>query len=304
MRVLIADNFETSGREGLAALGCEVHFQPKLKDQELVNAIRELRPDVLVKLVVRAGAGYNTIDVPAATQRGVCVSNCPGKNSIAVAELAFGLILSLDRRIPDNVATLRAEQWNKAEYSKAKGLFGRTLGLIGVGQIGGHMVTRAQAFGMHVVGCDPVLTLQRAKELGIELKATPPEVAAAADIVSIHLPLVKETRGMINAAFFNAMRPGACFINTSRGEVVDQAALVAAMHEKGIRAGLDVYAAEPETGAAPFTDPIAKEPNLYGTHHIGASTEQAQEAVAAETVRIIKSFKETGQVPNAVNKVG
>lgn len=317
MRVLIADNFETSGREGLAALGCQVEFQPKLKDQELVDAIAKLQPEVLVvrstqvtdamlaagplKLVIRAGAGYNTIDVAGATKRGIKVSNCPGKNSIAVAELAFGLILALDRRIPDNVASMRAGKWNKTDFSKAKGLYGRTLGLVGVGQIGGHVAARAKAFGMSVVGCDPMLTPERAKEMGLELKASPLEVAGACDIVSIHLPLTKDTRGMINATFFAALPKGAFFINTSRGEVVDQAALVAAMQEKGIRAGLDVYAAEPTSGAADFTDPIGKEPGLYGTHHIGASTEQAQEAVAAETVRIVKCYKESGQIPNAVN---
>lgn len=316
MRVLIADNFETSGREGLAELGCTVEFQPKLKDQELVEAIKKLQPEVLVvrstqvteamleaplKLVIRAGAGYNTIDVAAATKKGIKVSNCPGKNSIAVAELALGLMLALDRRIPDNVISLREGKWNKTEFSKAKGLYGRTLGLIGIGQIGGHVATRARAFGMNVVGTDPMLTPKRATELGVELKNTAAEVAAAADIVSIHLPLTKDTKGMINAAFFGAMKKGAFFINTSRGEVVDQAALVAAMHEKGIRAGVDVYAAEPTSGVADFADPIAKEPGLYGTHHIGASTEQAQEAVAAETVRIVKNFKDSGQVPNAVN---
>jgi len=317
MRVLIADHFEQSGRDGLAALGCEVQFHPKLKDQALIASVRQLRPDVLVvrstqvseavleagplKLVVRAGAGFNTIDVAAASRRGIYVSNCPGKNSIAVAELAFGLILALDRRIADNVISLRAGQWNKTEYSKARGLLGRTLGLIGVGQIGQEMIPRAAGFGMPVVAWSRGLTPQRARELGIERKQTPLEVAGAADIVSIHLALNNQTRGLIGADFFNTMKTGAYFINTSRGEVVDHPALIAAMRTRGIRAGLDVYAAEPAAGVAPFADAIAVEPNLYGTHHIGASTEQAQEAIAAETVRIIQSFKESGRVPNAVN---
>jgi len=317
MRVLIADNFEQSGRDGLAKIGCEVEFQPKLKDQALADAVRELRPDVLVvrstqvteaildagplKLVVRAGAGYNTIDVAAASRRGIYVSNCPGKNSIAVAELAFALILALDRRIADNVISLRQGKWNKTEFSKARGLFGRTLGLIGVGQIGAEMIGRAKAFGMPVVAWSRSLTPEKAKSLGIEFKSTPQEVAATSDIVSVHLALNKETRGLLNSSFFTATRPGSYFINTARGELVDPAALLNAMHEKKIRVGLDVYASEPATGAADFPDDIAKEPNLYGTHHIGASTEQAQEAIAAETVRIIQSFKETGRVPNVVN---
>jgi D-3-phosphoglycerate dehydrogenase len=317
MKVLVADKFEQSGRAGLEALGCEVSYQPDLKDDALVNAIADVAPDVLVvrgtkvtepmlaagpiKLVVRAGAGYNTIDVAAASKRGIYVSNCPGKNSIAVAELAFALILALDRRIVDNVVTLRRGEWNKKEFSKARGLFGRTLGLIGVGKIGQEMIARAQAFGMPVIAWSRSLTPLRAAELGITHKESPKDVAAEADVVSLHLALNSETRNFINAEFFNTMREGAYFVNTARGEVVDQQALVNAMKTRGIRAGLDVYAAEPTSGVAEFSDDIAKEEGLYGTHHIGASTDQAQEAIAAETVRIIRQFKETGQVPNVVN---
>lgn len=317
MHVLIADKFEQSGRDGLEALGCEITFEPDLKDDALVAAIEKLSPDVLVvrgtkvsekmlaagsiKLVVRAGAGFNTIDVAAASRRGIYVSNCPGKNSIAVAELAFALILALDRRIADNVIALRRGEWNKKEFSKARGLFGRTLGLVGVGKIGQEMIPRAQAFGMPVIAWSRSLTPGRAAELGVEFKSTPAEVARAADVVSAHMALNAETKGMLNAGFFGAMRPGAYFINTARGEVVDHAALVEAMHSRGIRAGLDVYAGEPTSATAEFADPIAQEPSLYGTHHIGASTDQAQEAIAAETVRIVREFKETGRVPNVVN---
>ncbi len=317
MRVLIADKFEQSGQDGLLAIGCEVLYQPDLKDDALVAAIREAGPDALVvrstkvteemmdeaalKLIVRAGAGYNTIDVAAASNRGIYVSNCPGKNSIAVAELAFALILALDRRVADNVIQLRAGQWNKKEFSKARGLYGRTLGLIGVGKIGQEMIPRASAFGMPVVAWSRSLTPERASALGIEFKESPQEVARVSDVVSVHLALKPETRSLVGADIFNSMKEGASFINTSRGEVVDQSALVQAMKSRGIRAGLDVYAAEPAGGTGEFTDDIAREENLYGTHHIGASTEQAQEAIAAETVRIIQTFKETGRVPNVVN---
>ena len=317
MRILIADKFEQSGRDGLQALGCEISYQPDLKDDALVDAIKKEAPDVLVvrgtkvtepmldagpvKLVVRAGAGYNTIDVPAASKRGIYVSNCPGKNSIAVAELAFALILALDRRIADNVIALRKGEWNKKEFSKARGLFGRTLGLIGLGKIGQEMLPRARAFGMPVVAWSRSLTPERAALLGIELKESPKAVASAADVVSVHLALNSETRNALNADFFNAMREGAYFINTARGEVVDQAALVSAMRNRGIRAGLDVYAVEPTSSTGEFQDAIVKEEGLYGTHHVGASTDQAQEAIAAETVRIVKEFKETGKVPNVVN---
>jgi D-3-phosphoglycerate dehydrogenase len=317
MRVLIADKFEQSGRDGLQAIGCDVSFQPDLKDDALVEAIRKENPDVLVvrgtkvtesmlaagqiKLVVRAGAGYNTIDVAAASRRGIYVSNCPGKNSIAVAELAFALILALDRRIADNVIALRRGEWNKKEFSKARGLFGRTLGLIGVGKIGAEMIPRALSFGMPVIAWSRSLTAERAVELGVEYKTTPAEVAREADIVSVHVALNPDTRGFLGVDFFAAMREGAYFINTARGEVVDQAALLETMRSRGIRAGLDVYAGEPTSATAEFTDEIAKEANLYGTHHIGASTDQAQEAIAAETVRIVREFMETGKVPNVVN---
>jgi len=317
MRVLVADKFEQSGRDGLQAIGCEVSYQPDLKDDALVEAISQITPDVLVvrgtkvteqmlaagqiKLVVRAGAGFNTIDVAAASRRGIYVSNCPGKNSIAVAELAFALILALDRRIPDNVIALRRGEWNKKEFSKARGLFGRTLGLVGVGKIGVEMIPRARAFGMPVIAWSRSLTPERGAALGVEYKATPIEVARGADVVSVHVALNPDTKGFLGPDFFAAMREGAYFINTARGELVDQAALTAALKSRGIRAGLDVYAAEPTSAKAEFADDIAKEPNLYGTHHIGASTDQAQEAIAAETVRIVREFKETGKVPNVVN---
>ena len=317
MRVLIADKFEQSGRDGLQAIGCDVSFQPDLKDDALTEAIRRQMPDVLVvrgtkvtepmlaagqiKLVVRAGAGFNTIDVAAASRRGIYVSNCPGKNSIAVAELAFALMLALDRRIADNVIELRRGEWNKKEFSKARGLYGRTLGLIGVGKIGQEMIPRARAFGMPVVAWSRSLTPERASALGVEYKESPVAVAESSDIVSVHLALNSETRGLIGAEVFNSMRSGSYFINTARGDVVDQAALVQAMKSRGIRAGLDVYAVEPTSSAGDFLDEIAKEENLYGTHHIGASTDQAQEAIATETVRIVREFKETGKVPNVVN---
>ncbi|MGI8653804.1 MAG: 3-phosphoglycerate dehydrogenase family protein [Pyrinomonadaceae bacterium] len=317
MKILVADKFEQSGQDGLKSLDCEVIYKPDLKDDALTQTIRDERPDVLIvrstkvseamldagslALVVRAGAGYNTIDVAAASKRGIYVSNCPGKNSVAVAELAFALMLALDRRIADNVIALRRGEWNKKEFSKARGLYGRTLGLIGTGRIGQEVITRARAFGMHVIAWSRHLTPERAAELGIGRKDTPLEVARQADIVSVHLALKPDTRSFINAEFFEAMREGAYFINTARGEVVDQAALINAMHTRGIRAGLDVYADEPTSATGEFADEIKTEANLYGTHHIGASTDQAQEAIAAETVRIIRIFKETGRVPNVVN---
>jgi len=335
MRILIADKFEQSGVDGLKAIGCEVISQADLKEDALVDALRSTRADVLIvrstkvteamldagrlSLVVRAGAGYNTIDVAAASKRGIYVSNCPGKNAIAVAELAFGLLLAVDRRIPDNVSDLRAGRWNKKEYSKAKGLYGRTLGLLGIGSIGQEMARRAAAFGMTVViwsrrfdGQDRPMTDADWLTAGFDraihgaqlwLAPTPADVAARSDVLSIHLALSPVTKGLVDADVLARLRHGAYLINTARAEVVDQEALAAAIRDNGLRVGLDVFPGEPAATAAAFRTPLTElsDSVVYGTHHIGASTDQAQEAIAAETVRVVRSFVETGHVPNAVN---
>ena len=318
MKVLIADKFEQSGLDALQDCDCEtVIYNPGLQGDALTAAIAGHQPDVLVvrstkvteamldagrlSLVVRAGAGYNTIDVKAASARGIYISNCPGKNSIAVAELAFGLLLALDRRIADNVAELRAGKWNKKEYSQARGLYGKTIGIVGLGQIGRELIPRAKAFGLKVIGWSRSLTPEAAEMMGIIFRQTIPEVANESDILSVHLALTPDTRGIINADVFDAMRHDSYFINTSRAEVIDQIALANAVKHKGLRVGLDVFANEPTGATGEFADELVQLPNVYGTHHIGASTDQAQEAIAAETVRIIRTFKETGRVPNVVN---
>ena len=318
MKILIADKFEQSGIDGLTAAGCDIVFQPDLKDEALRDAIATTQADVLVvrgtpvtaamleagalSLVVRAGAGYNTIDVAAASRRGIYVSNCPGKNAIAVAELALGLVLAIDRRIPDNVAELRAGRWNKKEYSKARGIYGSTLGLIGYGNIGQEVAKRALAFGMPVVVWSRrFATGEVQPDLPVTVLPSPEAVADVADVVSVHLALSKETRGLLGDAFFSRMKKGATFVNTARGEVVDYAALETAIRERGIRAGLDVFPGEPSGATADFTTPLAALSQVYGTHHVGGSTDQAQEAIAAETVRVITSYSTMGKVPNVVN---
>ena len=332
MRVLIADKFETSGIDGLKALGCEVLFEPELKDQALADAVAGSSADVLIvrstkvaapamapslKLIVRAGAGVNTIDVASATARKIIVANCPGKNSAAVAELAFGLMLALDRRIPDNVADLRRGKWNKKEYANARGLAGRTLGLLGAGNIACEMIRRAAGFAMNVVlwsrryeGQDRPLSDAEVDELGVRpalssitvrLAPSPADVAARVDILSVHLALCPETKELINASVLLKLAPGSFVINTARAECVDQEALRSAIRERHLRVGLDVFGSEPASATGEFADEIVKEPGVYGTHHIGASTDQAQEAIAAETVRIVRVFSETGKAPNAVN---
>ena len=329
MKVLVADQFEPSGLDGLRAAGCDVVHDAALKDDALTAALGDTKAQVLIvrstkvtaammdagqlSLIVRAGAGYNTIDVAHASTRGIYVSNCPGKNAIAVAELAFGLILSIDRRIPDNVAALRAGTWNKKEFSTAAGVFGKTLALLGFGSIGQELARRAQAFGLNLriwsrrFGHEPPPDLAAfgldlsSRTSSVTIARSPEEVAEGADILSVHVSLAPETKGMVNADVLGRLKPGAMFINTARAEVVDYDALDAAVRERGLRVGLDVFRNELAGGTGSYSDPLVQAPGVYGTHHIGASTEQAQEAIAAETVRIVRSFKETGQVPNVVN---
>ena len=321
MRVLVADKFEETGLEGLRSLGCEVYYEPKLEGEALGWRLRDTAAEVLVvrstkvtaaemdqarnlSLVVRAGAGVNTIDLPAASARAISVSNCPGKNAVAVAELAWGLILALDRRIAEQTADLKAGLWNKAEYGRARGLAGRTLGIAGFGAIGREVAARGRAFDMEVVAWSPSLSAERAAEAGVVRVASLRELASRSDVVSVHLALTKETRGVLGGAFFDAMRPGALFVNTSRGETVNAAALKEAIATKGIRAGLDVFEREPSGGTGAFEDELGRLPGVVGTHHVGASTEQAQNAIAAEVVRIVAAFKASGEVPNAVNLCG
>ena len=320
MKVLIADKFEKVGIDGLKELGCAVVSQPDVKAEELPARIREIDPNIVIvrskkvsaeslkagtalSLVIRAGAGIDTIDVAAASALGIFVSNCPGKNSIAVAELVMALLLACDRRIPDQVAELRQGKWSKGEYSKARGLYGRRLGIVGLGQIGREIATRARAFGMRVVAWSRNFTHSEAERLGLVYAQTPLDVARLSDAVTINVAANAETRHLVNAEFLAAMRPGAYLINTSRGSVVDEAALEQAVRERGLRAGLDVFQNEPAGSSGQFTNPIVQAPGVYGTHHVGASTDQAQVAIAHEVIRIVQTFQGTGEVPNVVNRL-
>jgi D-3-phosphoglycerate dehydrogenase len=320
MKVLVADKFEKVGVDGLKDLGCTVLVEPDVKAEDLPARIREVDPHILIvrgkkvsgdalragtalTLVIRAGAGIDTIDVNAASSLGVFVSNCPGKNSIAVAELVLALLLSMDRRIPDQATDLRNGKWGKGEYSKARGLYGRTLGIVGLGQIGREVAARAQAFGMKVIAWSRSFTHEEADRLGIAYAQTPLEVARLSDALSVNVAATADTRNLVNAEFLAAMRPGAYLINTSRGSVVDEAALEKAVREKGIRAGLDVFQNEPAGSSGEFGNGIVQVPGVYGTHHVGASTEQAQVAIAHEVIRIVQAFRDTGEVPNVVNRL-
>ncbi len=318
MRILFADAFEQSGLDLLSERGHEIDYRPQLQTEDLADAVVDV--DVLVVrstrvdadtfaregplgLVIRAGAGTNTIDTAAAAQHGVFVANVPGKNAVAVAELTLGLILALDRRIPDNVHDARAGRWNKKRYSEADGLLGKTIGIVGLGPIGLSVMERAAAFGMKPL----VIDKPRSPEVEQKLTAAGATVAsdlntlvANADIVTFHLPADPSTRGIVDRALLDLMRPGTWIINTSRGDIIDEAALIAAIEAKGLRVAIDVFADEPAGGAGHFDSALARHSGVYTTHHIGASTMQAQEAIASEVVAMIIDF-ERGAVRNVVN---
>jgi D-3-phosphoglycerate dehydrogenase / 2-oxoglutarate reductase len=313
VKVLVADKFPDQYIKQMEDLGLEVIYSPKLGEKDLCEAAREV--DILVvrstvvnaetinssknlNLIIRAGAGVNNINISAANQRGIYVANCPGMNSIAVAELAIGLMISLDRRIPDNVIDFRNGKWNKGEYSKAEGLYGKTLAIIGVGAIGREVAKRALSFGMNVYGKD----ISRIEGVMIKDFSEMDQLLPLADVISIHLPSTPETKGLFNKQMFSYMKPGALLINTSRQDIIDEDALLEAVKEKNIRAAFDVFKGEPEGKTGEVKSKLQDNPNIYITHHIGASTEQAQNAVAGETVRIIKDYITSGVIAHWVNR--
>src|SRR5512137_1680993 len=316
MKVLVADAFPGERMAQLAALGFDVEHRPGLTPGELPGAIQGVSVLVVrgkqvtagvfekadaLSLVIRAGAGVNTIDVAAASRVGVYVANCPGQNAIAVAELALGLMVALDRRIPDNVSALRAGRWDKKAFSEAEGLFCRRLGIAGAGPIGQEVMKRARAFGLELHAWSRSLDEPRAAVLGVRRAGSLLELASRVDILSLHLPLARETRGLVSREVLEALRPGAMLINTARAELVDEAALLELARAGRLRVGTDVFAGEPSGGQAAFDSELGKLPGVYGTHHVGASTAQAQDAIAAETVRILAAFVRDGSVPNCVN---
>ena len=318
MKILFADTFPAPQIERLREHGHECVLRPGLAGSQLAEAVpgfdvlsvRSTRVDAAtleasdLELVIRAGAGYNTIDVAAAAVRGIYVCNVPGKNAVAVAELAFGLLLAIDRNIPDNVADLRSGRWNKPRYQKAPGLLGRSVGVVGLGAIGLAFAERAQAFGMKVHVIDrpgrSEATVMKLAALRVIHHPDLPALARTCDVLSFHVPADPGTIGMIGNDLLQHVSPDTVILNTAREDIVDEEALLAVLDEKNIRVGLDVYPDEPASGQADFVSELAQHPNVYGTHHIGASTEQAQNAIADEVVHIIEAFC-VGEIRNSVN---
>jgi D-3-phosphoglycerate dehydrogenase / 2-oxoglutarate reductase len=323
LRVLVADNFDDEGIEGLKELGCDVHIDVDLGPDTLAAALLATDAQVLcvrstkvpaaafenapsLKLIVRGGAGFDNIDTSAAGKQGIAVCNCPGMNAVAVAEITFGHILNLDRHITQQTNELVDGHWNKKKYSKARGLKGRSLLVVGMGSIGTEVIKRAQAFGMKVSAQSRSLREDTARALGITLipytREALSEALGRVDIVSVHVAANKDTHELCGPGFFGAMKPGAYFINTSRGEIVDENELIKAINDKGICAGLDVYQNQPSSKDIDWKPQIAELPGVSLTHHVGASTDQAQIAVAQETVRIVEALMNTGTPLHIVNR--
>ncbi len=317
MRVYIADKLPKDAVNQLKKLKLDVISNPKATSAELDKGIGQaqvliVRSTVVsesciknspeLSLIIRAGAGVNNINMSAASDMGIYVANCPGQNSIAVAELTMGLIFSLDRYIADNVSDFRAGKWNKAAFSKAEGVYGKVLGIVGTGQIGREVIKRAQAFGMPVIAWSRSLTSEMAEELDIERASTIDEVAKECDVLSIHLAQNDHTKGIISKKVLSALKNGAMVINTSRAGVIDEEALYSELKSGRLRAGLDVFNEEPEFKEGEFSNRMQQLDNVYVTHHVGASTTQAQLAVANDAVDIVRGYVQEGHVRNWLNR--
>jgi D-3-phosphoglycerate dehydrogenase len=321
MRLLIADKLHPRAVEELRTLPIEVVYEPELTKETLETTLRDVgilvvrSKEVTAKaiegarqlnLIVRAGAEAATIDLKAASKGGVYVANCPGKNAGAVAELVMGQLVALDRRIPDAVLSLRSKRWERTEYGKAEGLAGKTIGIAGFGAIGQEVAVRAKAFGLHPIAWSRGLSPQRAAELGVGHVKTIEELASKSQILTLHLPVNDRTRQIVDKRVLDLLPKRAMLVNVARADLVDYAALREAVKTRGLRAAVDVYPDEPK-GQKDFptdlfeTVPSATGGFVYGTPHIAASTDQAQLAIATETVRVIRSFLVDGTVPNCLN---
>ena len=315
MNVTIADKLPEEAINELNKLGANVTDDPALKADDLDKGIKS---DVLIvrstvvsenciknspnlMLIIRAGAGVNNIDIKAASRFGIYVANCPGKNAIAVAELTMALILSLDRHIPENVNDFHNGKWNKAAYSKADGLYGKVLGIVGTGQIGTAVIERAKGFGMPVIAWSRSLTHEQADKMGINYAKSIKQLASACDILSVHLALTPDTKGIISKEILSTLKDGAWFINTSRDVIVDEDALYDEVKNGRLKAGLDVFTDEPEYKQGDVKSRFQELDGVHITHHIGASTEQAQLAVASDAVDIVRGYLKTGKVRNWLN---
>jgi D-3-phosphoglycerate dehydrogenase / 2-oxoglutarate reductase len=316
MRVLVAGRLPKNSLDEIQSLGVELIYQPALTPNELVAAlagvnvlvVRGLLIDATaiaagdaLNLIIRAGSGVGQIDVSAASARGIYVANTPGRNASAVAELTMTLIGCLDRRVPDASASLRAGAWEKEDFAQAKGLRGRRLGIAGLGYVGRYVANLAKAYGMCVSAWSRSLTPARAAELGIGFFPNLVALAERSDVFSVHLDATERTRGIIDRRVLEALPVGTIFVNTAGSSLVDYDALIDVAKQKQLRVGLDVLPDEPLRRNSRYSHPVVDLPLLCATPHIGASTDEAQAAIANETVHVLRSFLTKGEVPNVVN---
>src|SRR5438309_10603289 len=269
-----------------------------VRSETRVTVVLMIRPPDL-KLIERAGIGVDTIDVHAATRRGVAVMNAPGANTVSAAEHALGLLLALVRHIPWAADAMRRGDWDRKRFEGTE-LRGKTIGVVGLGRIGGHVTQLARAFGMTVVGHDPYVTPERGAELQVRLLPLE-QLLQAADVVTLHVALTDQTRHLINAQRLSLMKPTAVLLNTARGELVDEAALVEAIKLKHISgAAVDVFAQEP----LPADAPLRKLDRVILTPHLAASTAEAQERVSLEILTAVRDALLTGDLSFAINVPG
>ena len=316
-RVLVADKLESAGLDFLRGAGVELDIRPGLKGAELVDALRaadavicrskpDLTAEVLSQLatgesklraIARAGVGVDNIDVPAATRLGIVVMNTPGGNTVSAAEHTIALMMALSRQIAPADAKMKAGGWDRASYVGSQ-LTGKTIGVVGLGRIGQEVAKRATGLGMSVLGFDPFVTSAKAAELGITATSNIDELLPRVDYLTLHVPLLPETRNLIGRAQLAAMKRTARVMNVARGGIIDEVALAEALHAKTIAgAAIDVFEAEPP----PADHPLRGAPNCLLTPHLGASTVEAQENVALEAAQLVIDFLTKGVVANAVN---
>jgi D-3-phosphoglycerate dehydrogenase len=263
-------------------------------ETKITRKVMEAAPRL--RVVGRAGVGVDNVDVEAATQRGIVVMNTPGGNTISTAELTFSMLMALARKIPQAHMSMKAGEWNRKAFQGVE-LYGKTLGILGMGRIGSEVARRAVAFGMRVLAYDPYLALSRAKALQVELVEID-EIYRNADFITVHMPMSDETRGMINAAAFAKMKKGVRVLNCARGGIIHEPDLLTAIQDGQVAgAALDVYETEPPGANFPLRDL----PQVIMTPHLGASTEEAQENVGIEVAEAITDYLVHGAVRNAVN---
>ncbi len=312
-RVLICDNLESQGLDLLRQAGIELDERIGLKGEALKEAIRaadgvivrsqtKITADLLdnpgkLRAIVRAGVGVDTIDVGAATRKGVVVMNTPGGNTFSTAEHTISLLMSLSRHIPAADASLRAGKWERNKFIGTQ-LAGKTLGVVGLGRIGREVARRATGLDMKIVGFDPFLSPDRAGQLGIEAVADIEQLLPRCDYLTVHTPLTDETRNLLNAARLAKMKKGARVINCARGGIINEEALAEALKSGHLAgAALDVFVQEPP----PADHPLLKLANVVVTPHLGASTHEAQLSVALEAAQLLIDFLQKGVVQHAVN---